>query len=859
MSKSSSADKPASSRIPAWTSLLGLGIFILVLVWLHRILGEYQWKDILGSMRAIHGKVLAEATALAVGGYGCLTLYELLGSRFAGAKLPYRRTALISFMAYAIGHTFGTNTLSGGAIRYRSYSMLGLRPKQIATIIAFGTLTFGLGASMLLGVSLLATSDLSARILHAPFWVVRAAGVGLIGSVCAYLVFVTVRRQPVVVRGMTLPIPRPSFAVAQVVVAAADLLCAAGVLYVLLPVQAQIGFLSFAGIYLLAIAVGVISTVPGGVGVVESVLLLLLTAAPRDRLLGALLAYRAIYYLIPFLVAMAMLGGQELWLHRRPVLRVIQLGRTWLTAVTPQAIALTVFTAGALLLFSGATPGVSPRLVLLRELVPLPVLELSHLLGSVVGVGLLVLANGLYRRIDAAWWLTIWLLGAGVLLSLLKGFDYEEALVLTAVAAMLVSARRRFSRRASLIEQRFSTPWIAALGLVLVSSAWLVSFAYRHVPYARDLWWQFAFEASAPRSLRALLFALITAIAIGFWRLLRPAPPAIVVPTEAELAAARAVIAQSDDTTANLALLGDKNLMFNPDRSAFIMYQISGTSWVSMGDPIGPPAAREALAWQFLERCDVMAATPVFYQVTPANLPLYIDLGLRLTKLGEEARVPLTGFSLEGAARADLRQTHRRAQRDGARFEVVPSTAVGAIMTELEAISTAWLESKSGSEKGFSLGYFDTRYLACFDCAVVRCGERIVAFANLWRAGAGTELSVDLMRYGTNAPKGVIDFLLTECMLWGKAQGYQWFNLGMAPLSGLEEHPLAPAWHKLGRLVQRYGENFYHFEGLRRFKEKFLPEWRPRYLAAPSGLSMAAALVDVTTLISGGVSGVLSK
>jgi phosphatidylglycerol lysyltransferase len=94
--------------------------------------------------------------------------------------------------------------------------------------------------------------------------------------------------------------------------------------------------------------------------------------------------------------------------------------------------------------------------------------------------------------------------------------------------------------------------------------------------------------------------------------------------------------------------------------------------------------------------------------------------------------------------------------------------------------------------------------------------------------------------------------LLIECMLWAKAQGYRWFNLGMAPLSGLEEHALAPAWHKLGRLVQRYGESFYPFEGLRKYKEKFLPVWRPRYLAAPGGIAMAGALLDVTALISGG-------
>ena len=110
------------------------------------------------------------------------------------------------------------------------------------------------------------------------------------------------------------------------------------------------------------------------------------------------------------------------------------------------------------------------------------------------------------------------------------------------------------------------------------------------------------------------------------------------------------------------------------------------------------------------------------------------------------------------------------------------------------------------------------------------------AFANLWAGRRPRGLSIDLMRYANDAPKGVMDYLFVQIMLWGKAEGYAWFSLGMAPLAGAGEPlRLAPAWRKLGRLVYRYGENFYNFEGLRHYKDKFGPEWRPRYLAAPSG------------------------
>jgi phosphatidylglycerol lysyltransferase len=852
------AHSSTAPKLSIWSTLLGVALLVLVVFWLHHLLGKYHWRDILERVQAISDTKLLRAAFFTCAGYGCLTLYDALAVRFAGARVPYPRVALISFMGYAIGHNVGFNSISGGAVRYRAYTALGLSAKQIATIIAFGTLTFFLGASVLLGVSLLSNAGMSGSVLHVHAWLALVAGGILLVGVGAYLWLVCTRHAPLKFRKIVIPVPKPRVAFAQIGISCVDMLCATSVLYVLLPREAAIGFFAFAGVYLLALAAGAISNVPGGIGVFEFVLLLLMPAVPEDRLLGALIAYRAIYYFAPFAIALVLLGAHEVWIHRAPVVRLARVGRAFLTVVTPQAIAIAVFLAGAVLLFSGATPGLGNRLTLLRDFVPLSVLELSHLLGSVVGVGLLIIAHGLYRRLHTAWWITIWLLCAGILLSLLKGFDFEEATILAIVVIMLASARSRFRRRASLLEQHYSSAWIAAFFLVLLMAGWLVLFAYRRLPYDNELWWQFAFEASAPRSLRASLLAVMIGAAYGLWRVLRPAPPKFSAPKSADLECVASLIEKGESTTANLALLGDKNLLFNTDRTACIMFQSSGNSWVAMGDPIGPPELGEELAWEFLEDCDGMAVSPVFYQVTPDRLPLYVDLGLTLSKLGEEARVPLESFSLEGPARADLRQAQRRASRDGATFEIVGRAAVPAILPELRAVSDAWLAAKNTAEKRFSMGFFDESYVSRFDVGVVRHQGAVVAFANLWRGGS-TELSVDLMRYNDAAPKGVIDYMLIECIVWGRAQGFRWFNLGMAPLSGLEEHALAPTWHKLGRIVQRYGETFYNFEGLRKFKEKFNPVWRPRYLAAPDGLAMAGALLDVTALISGGVRNVLRK
>jgi phosphatidylglycerol lysyltransferase len=354
--------------------------------------------------------------------------------------------------------------------------------------------------------------------------------------------------------------------------------------------------------------------------------------------------------------------------------------------------------------------------------------------------------------------------------------------------------------------------------------------------------------------LRASLVVGLTAAGFAFWKLLRggvtPNPPGSASLDREKV---RAVIEAAGHASASAALMGDKQFLWSPSGQAFIMYQRSGNHWIALGGPVGPEAEREDLAWRFRELADRSDGRTVFYEVSEDELPLYVDMGLSLSKLGEEAWVPLAGFSLEGSKHAEFRQALNRARRQGITFQVVPGPEIGPILPQMRAVSDDWLKDKAGSEKGFSLGAFSEPYVTSFDSAVVRFGEEIVAFANLWTAQSYGEFSVDMMRYNKNAPRAVMDYLFTELMLWGKREGFDWFNLGMAPLSGLEQHPLAPMWHKLGGLVFRHGDAFYNFEGLRRYKQKFDPEWRARYIACPRGLlGLPRALIETSKLISAG-------
>ncbi|HEX5581799.1 MAG TPA: bifunctional lysylphosphatidylglycerol flippase/synthetase MprF, partial [Gemmatimonadaceae bacterium] len=585
---------------------------------------------------------------------------------------------------------------------------------------------------------------------------------------------------------------------------------------------------------------------------------------PANVALGALLAYRAIYYLLPFALALVAITAYELRLHGERIAAVAAGGSEvmarWAMAVLPTALSAATLLAGMVLLFSGATPPVRGRAAALLQTLPLGVVELSHFAASVAGAALLVLAWAIHRRLDAAYGLTLAVLGVGAAASLLKGLDWEEALVLLAVASLVAPARECFYRHAALTREPFSPQWTVAVLAVVGASIWLGLFSYQHVEYSGDLWWRFAARADAPRFLRASAGAASLLLIVGLMHLLHHVEAEPAPPTDEELDRAFELARHSPTSAANLAVLGDKSLLFTEQGDGFLMYGVSGRSWVALGDPVGPPEARTELAWRFREEADRHGAWTVFYEVGSESLPLYVDLGLTLLKLGEEARVALPDFSLDGPERKALRRAVREVEGAGATFRVAPACEVPALLPEMRRVSDSWLAERRTREKGFSLGRWDERYLSRFPVALVRDARgEMVAFANVWANDCREELSVDLMRHTASAPHGVMDYLFVQLMLWGREQGYRWFDFGMAPLSGFERRQLAPLWARAGAWLYRHGEHFYNFKGLRQYKEKFRPVWRPMYMAAPGGLVLPRILANVASLISGGITGVVSR
>ncbi len=844
-------------------ALSSVAVFGLALWVLRHALRDYELNDISLFMHHVPLPVVLLACAASLASYGVLTGFDSLAMQYVGSKLPYHRVALASFISQAISHSTGFAALTGTSIRYRLYSTVGISGGDVARIVAFCALTFGLGATVTVAGAMLFEPAAVAVAVKLPPLLISGLGWTILIGMGGYTLASLRGRKVLTLRHWQIPLPSWQMTLSQIALAVVDLAFAAIALYLLLDhsglAHPMPGFTAFLGLYAVALLAGVISHVPGGLGVFEGLMVLMLPQVAPAKVLGALVVYRLIYNVLPLIVATLALALFEVWRKSRAVVATAHLIGDSLEAVAPALYATMGLLGGTIMLWSAATPELPERLAFIHALFPRLLIKASHLFASIVGIWLLVLARGLYRRLDGAYWLTCILYAAGIVFLMVKGIEWEEAGLLALLLLGLAPARQAFYRKASLIEQRFTVGWGAGILVIVGSALWLGDFAFRHAPFTHEMWWEFAFASHAPRGLRIAVAVMALASAWMIFRLTSPASTQTACPDEAQMAKAKALALAHPSAEAQLALMGDKSFLFDPSGQAFLMYAVSGRSWVVMGDPVGPQALWPDLIWRFREMVDRVAGWPVFYQVGAEALPYYLDLGLSFVKLGEEARVPLADFSLQGSARSELRYVKKRAEKEGASFEVLPPEQTAAVLPDLAAISDAWLNDKNSKEKRFSLGNFTADYVANFPVAVVRREGRIVAFASLWLAGDHEEVAVDLMRHGENSGYGAMDYLFTESMLWAKAQGYRWFSLGVAPLSGMRDNALAPLWNRLGALLYRHGEELYNFQGLRKYKEKFLPVWAPRFMASPGGMALPRVAADVATLISGGMKGLVMK
>ena len=296
----------------AWLgTAASLVIFAVSIFVLWKLVQTVTWAELHAAFTAATPGQLGLAFLFVTISYLFLTCYDALALRQLKLEVPYRTTALASFTSYAVSFTLGFPLLTAGTIRYWIYSGRGLSPAKIAALTVIAGFTFWLGMGVVLGLSLIIEAGQLAALTLTSIRLNQGVGLAALVAVVSYIGWVSFKRRSVKVKGWRLELPGASVSLSQMIVGIGDVCAAAATLYVLLPAGLTFGFTTFLAIYVLAAMLGIASNAPGGLGVFEATIIIALSSLPRDQVLGSLLLFRVCYYLVPFVVALVMLGAYE--------------------------------------------------------------------------------------------------------------------------------------------------------------------------------------------------------------------------------------------------------------------------------------------------------------------------------------------------------------------------------------------------------------------------------------------------------------------------------------------------------------------------------------------------------------------
>ncbi len=855
---------PRAVWIRALRWLLPLALLVFTFVLAGRELTTFDLRSLQRTLIAMPtpGAIGVAVFALASVAYtGLIDLAIARWLKFPIGTLPLLR---LSFVANSLANTLNLSGAVGSGVRLLGLKGHGVSLRSGAALVGLQILSLPLGLSVLI-IGALASGHLPAMPSHAS----RVLALIVLGASALYLpvYFVLTGR-----RGLMgwLPedqgVPPLGLRAKLAALSLIDWVLAAATLWLCLALAgAHIGPFALLAAFGAAATLGLVSMIPGGLGVFDGLLLLALTSAgiPVGTAAAGLFLFRVVYYLLPMLLALwlgaGMLAQRMPALTRlrermtaHPLIELLVVPAGYLANFGIRMLALLTFGAGVLLLIAAALPSLHQRIVH-AGLDTMPVvLEGSHWLSVVIGVLLLGLARGIDGRLRLAYRAVQWLLWLAAILVLLKGLHWGQALFLLAVSLLLRIRRADFSRRAVRMASGVNLGWLLGL-LFVVAVFFAVGLAEIFQVDSFDLL-ATGPHAHASRLGRGLGAALLGLSLYLVWQAFAVRKPKLPLPDAGEIDRMQALYAKhGGGAFAHLGFMGDKHLFWGDGHRTLVTYGLIRDRLIALGAPSGDPAAQARCILDFRRYADSLGCVPVFYEVLELDLARFHDLGFDLFKLGELALIPLADFSMTGKRWEDLRQAINRAPREKLRCEIVNAPYDSTLLASLQAVSDAWLADKGAAEKGFSLGRFDPTYLARGPLVLVRQEDELVAFASLMPGyGAKGIAGIDLMRHIPDAPRGTMDLVFAYALQWAKSHDYAAFSLGMAPLSNVGTTPYARINERLAALAFRHGNRFYNYQGVRRYKEKFRPEWVGAYLAYPRGLWVPALLTDIAALVAGG-------
>lgn len=796
-------------------------VVVPLAVWLiwHELHGMDVHRLRAGIARADRG-LLALAACAAVGSVVAMGLYDAVALR----GLSFARRWRIGAVCFAWTNFLTLGPIGGPAARFFLYRQAGVPAEAITAQLTRLYVGAWAGAA---GVFLAAAAPLPGG------WVWLAIRFLL---ACAFAPAMVLAAGAVIGRW------RPAWAgerresVAMGLVAATE--WSLGVTAFVLAARALKIELPAAGLFramMLGHGAGLASMVPGGIGTADAAWLKLETLAgvtPSDAA-AHILVFRGLFYLLPWSVSLVALY----------VLLVRRSARTerWLRRVLAGGLLVNAI----ILLASAATPSVRDRLHAMERWMPVGVFDASHGVAVVAAAWMLFLLRGVLRGYRSAALIVAGLLLTSAVSHTLKGGDLEEATACVALLVLLLGAMHSFRRKG-----RVPIGWELAIAAACGSVAFFLVVglaAFEKVPYTADLWTRIGPKAEASRMLRGGVLVGLVGVAFLIRQAVRPVREWVVADSDEIERAIQTVRASSGPASALGVAVADKGV-WRSAGGGLAVYQRSRNKMIVYADPIVAPGGHGGFLAELLAYCEVEDLEPVFYEISDDWLGELHEFGFSFFKLGEEAFVPIDGFTMAGGDWAGMRQIVRKVEKAGFRFEVREPPHAPELIDQARAVSDDWLARKGVHEMQFSLGYFAPAYLRRFPLACVFDSEgRLVAFLNPLETQ--TDVSLDFMRYEADRVDNLMDYCIGKSMLWAASRGRVRFSLGMAPLADVGLDRRARVFERGARLIYEHAERVYNYRGLKAYKEKFHPDWEPRYLAYQGPWAVAESLMAATRLI----------
>ncbi len=530
--------------------------------------------------------------------------------------------------------------------------------------------------------------------------------------------------------------------------------------------------------------------------------------------------------------------------------------------------AILTFIMGVINLTSGVQPALHARLQILEQILPLEIRHGSRITSVLAGFGLILLANNLSRRKKAAWFFSMALLLITGISHLFKGLDYEEAIFSLLLVIILFLLRNEFHAA--------SDPPSVKQGLTVLGAAFGFTLIYGVVGFFMlDQHFDIPFNLISTINQIILMFVtfstpviqpvtkfghyflisinIIGLTTIGFAILMLIRPVLIRHPaTQKERELASAIANQFGRTALTRATLFEDKSYFFSGEDTYCAYVTKGRGAIVLGDPVGPAEKVPEAIVQFRDYCAKKDWLPAFVSTLPDYLPAYQAAGFKNLCIGFEAIVPLKQFTLEGSKNKDLRNAVSKLERGGFRAEIIPAPLDDSLLKSLHQVSNAWLTLRQGMEMRFSDGWFqDDTIRACKVIVIYNPENQPIAFANFVHEYRKNEITIDLMRHYPQVPNGTMEFLFVRMLQWAQTEGFDSFSLGLSALAGIGEKEEDPRVERAFHTLSTYFSRYFNFSGLRHFKEKFHPDWEPRYLVYPGTGSLTVVINSLIQVHTG--------